>query len=429
MTYFTAAVLTALLYGLVSAAIVPWVQGSRVPVALPPPTGPFQVGRVTAHWTDRSRIEPMAVGRSPRELMIDVWYPAEPSTRPVAPYIVAAAFTRRESEERLRDLLGSAYAPVMAGQVRSNAVESARFAVLAAPTPVLIFSHGGGMPRETYAAQLTDLASHGYVVAAITHTYDAVLTVFPDGRHVYLTPNRWPPPNVSGVEGLPPSEEANPQQLRWWADDIRFVLNELSRENGSSSSPLPFAGYLNLERVGAFGHSAGGQAAAHACQIDRRLKACLNQDGLTGFAPYYLDEAGWGMDQAFMLIVRAQRTHPPTDDELASMQMTREQAGGLIARLEARQEAALRNTGGGSFRVTIQRAGTTHADFTDLPVLQAGPEDDVGTRLRVLQVIRTYTRAFFHQELRGLNSTVLGAQTRTELVVAIDRFEPARRSP
>ena len=104
---------------------------------------------------------------------------------------------------------------------------------------------------------------------------------------------------------MPPSEEANPDRLRWWADDIRFVLNELTRENRIGSSRLPFAGRLDLARVGAFGHSAGGQAAAHACQIDRRLRACLNQDGLSGFAPYYLDTRGWGMDQAFMLIERA----------------------------------------------------------------------------------------------------------------------------
>jgi hypothetical protein len=48
---------------------------------------------------------------------------------------------------------------------------------------------------------------------------------------------------------------------------------------------LPFAGHLDFSRVGAFGHSFGGMAAAHACQIDRRIKACLNQDGLAAMQP------------------------------------------------------------------------------------------------------------------------------------------------
>jgi predicted dienelactone hydrolase len=37
---------------------------------------------------------------------------------------------------------------------------------------VLIFSPGGGMGREVYAAQPEDLASHGYVAAAISHPYE-----------------------------------------------------------------------------------------------------------------------------------------------------------------------------------------------------------------------------------------------------------------
>src|SRR5262249_12542356 len=115
-------------------------------------------------------------------------------------------------------------------------------------------------------------------------------TVFPDGRHVLLASRRWPRPTVSTVEGLPPGEEANRDQIDWWAADIRFTLDELVRERRSPR--LPFDGRLDRARAGAFGHSFGGIVAAHACQIDRRLKACLNQDGLSAFAPYYLDERG-----------------------------------------------------------------------------------------------------------------------------------------
>ena len=92
---------------------------------------------------------------------------------------------------------------------------------------------------------------------------------------------------------------------------------------------LTFAGHLDLSRVGVFGHSAGGQAAAHACQIDR-LRACLNQDGLSGFAPYYLDASGWGMDQAFMLIIRAPRTDPPDESDGRVPTARRLQAGSHV---------------------------------------------------------------------------------------------------
>ena len=301
---------------------------------------------MTVHWTDTSRVEPLALDRRNRELMVDVWYPADSVAGPAAEYLDRSAFDQPQSAERLKGYLRSAYEAIKTGRVQTHAIQGAPFARSAQKTPVLIFSHGGGEARETYTAQLEDVASHGYVVAAITHTYEAVLAVFPDGRHVVLAGKRWPPPTVSSIEGLPPSEEANADPLRWRSDDIRFVLNELSRENGiGDSSRLPFAGRLDLARVGAFGHSGGGQAAAHACQIERRLRACLNQDGLSGFAPYYPAASGWGMDQAFMLIARAPRTDPPTDEELAAMKMTRRQAEDLLERLKARQDAALRKLG------------------------------------------------------------------------------------
>ena len=86
-----------------------------------------------------------------------------------------------------------------------------------------------------------------------------------------------------------------------------FSTSSPARIRTTDASDLPFAGRLDLQRVGAFGHSAGGQAAATACQVERRLRACLNQDGLSAMAPYYLDANGWGMDQAFMLISAIRR--------------------------------------------------------------------------------------------------------------------------
>jgi predicted dienelactone hydrolase len=383
---------------------------------------------VTVHWTDKSRVEPLAADRGYRELMVDIWYPADSAAGPAAEYFDRSAFDQPQIMERLKGYLRTAYDAIKVGRVRTHAIQGAAFARSAKRCPVLIFSHGGGETRETYTAQLEDLASHGYVVAAITHTYDAVLAVFPDGRHVVLAPNRWPPPKASSIEGLPPSEETNPDRLQWWADDISFVLNELDRENRvGGSTRLPFAGRLDLTRAGAFGHSAGGQAAAHACQIDRRLRACLNQDGLSAFAPYYSDASGWGMDQAFMLIVRAPRTDPPTDEELAAMKLTRKQAEALLQRLKARQDATLRNTGKGSYRVVLENKTTSHADFGDLPLLQSRDRAEAETRTRVLGVVRSYTRAFFDKYVRGTKAPLLDGKVASEFVEAVQWFEPAKR--
>jgi predicted dienelactone hydrolase len=193
--------------------------------ALPVSTGPFAVGRVTVHWTDRSRSESVATDRGPRELMVDVWYPADAAAGPAAAYLDPSAFNQPQSAERLKGLLRTTYEGVKAGHVRTHAIQGAPFARSAKRSPVLVFSHGGGELRETYAAQLEDLASHGYAVAAITHTYDSALAIFPDGRHVVLAPKRWAPAATSAIEGLPPSEEANPEcpEIQFWTGIAIFA--------------------------------------------------------------------------------------------------------------------------------------------------------------------------------------------------------------
>jgi predicted dienelactone hydrolase len=375
---------------------------------LPAPTGPFAVGRVSLLLKDESRIEPLDPHLGARRMMVDVWYPADSAgakLSPPAAYLDVKAFENAIGSEGLRKQLGSAYGVIKTGEVTTHATAGAPFASSLRRSPLLIFSPGGGMIRELYTAQLEDLASHGYVVAAITHTYDGFATIFPDGSPILYDSKRWP--RQPSVEG-----EANLNQLEWHTDDIRFVIDELSH----SPSSAPFAERLDLSRIGAFGHSFGGIAAAHACQKDQRIKACLNEDGAVAWQPYFLDARGWGMDQPFMLIERSPRAEPPSDQELAEMKLTRERVNDLLKRLMSRRERALRATGGGTYRVVLQRDGTTHMDFSDLGVLGAGRPEERETKERVLEVVESYVRAFFDRYLKGEKSSFLETKSADRLV-------------
>ena len=275
------------------------------------------------------------------------------------------------------------------------------------------------MVKEQYTAQLEDLASHGYVVVAITHTYDGIATVFPDGRTVVYDSKRWP--RIPSFEG-----ELNLNQLEWHARDIRFVIDELARRN-QDLSRLPFAGHLDLTRIGAFGHSFGGMAAAHACQIDRRIRACLNQDGAEARRPFRLDVRGWGMDQPFMFMTRDPERVQVPDEGLAEMKLTRQQFEQLDATLYAARDAAFKRTGGGSYVIRLETAITSHADFSDLSYLGAQDSSDAQNRAGVLAVIRSYTLAFFEQTLRGKRSSLLEGGSKPKFVTATRRFPPERR--
>jgi len=390
-------------------------QASAI-ATLPLPTGSFAVGKVTAHWVDESRIEPLSPSHDPRELMVDIWYPAEPSTIQ-ADYVDVPAYEKALGADGFQDFFREASETLKRG-VRTHAFASSPYAHSAKKAPVLIFSPGGGMVREVYAAQFEDLATHGYVVAAISHPYDAIVTLFPDGKQIAYSQQRWPkPPSLEG--------EANLNQLEWHANDIRFVLDELTHANSGSS--LPIAGHLDLTRVGAFGHSFGGIAAAHACQLDRRFQACLNEDGVVAKRPLFLDERGWSMDQAFMFITHDPPTRPLTDEQVAQMKMPRARIEAMVKRLEADQEGALRNTGRGGYRVRLRSDKTTHMDFTDLPFLGARDPADAERRTAILATVRSYTLAFFNQYIGGVNSDLLNqAAPPNELVDVVQKFEPVK---
>jgi predicted dienelactone hydrolase len=417
--FFALAAICFLCQAGVAAAPVTNSTNSPALGVLPPPTGPFAVAKTTVHWTDESRVEPLSPNPEPRELMVDIWYPAEPSNAPPASYLDAPAYERAMGKDGFQGFFREASVTLTQG-VKTHAFASAPYARSAEQSPVLIFSPGGGMPREVYAAQLEDLASHGYVIAAISHPYDAIVTLFPDGRQIAYSDKRWP--TTPSVEG-----EANLNQLEWHANDIRFVLDELTRANLASSSALPFAGHLDLSQVGAFGHSFGGMAAAHACQLDRRFKACLNEDGVVAKRPLFLDDHGWGMDQAFMLILHDPPTRPLTDEQIAQMKMSRQRVEALVRRLDADQEAALRNAGKGSYRVRLRSEKVAHMDFSDLPLLGAHDDADAEKRAAILATVRRYVLAFFDQYLRGVNSELLNETAPTnELVDTVDRFQPAK---
>ena len=409
----------ALLVSEISDGHVPGDDAAALPglTALPSPTGPFSVGKVVVHLRDESRIEPLSPTHEPRELMVDIWYPSESQKTAAAQYLDVAAYQQELGVDGFQKYFGNASETITKG-VQTHAVLGAPYAQLAKWSPVLIFSPGGGMVREVYSAQLEDLASHGYVVAAISHPYDAIVTVFPDGRAISYSDKRWPA--IPSLEG-----EANLNQVEWHANDIRFVLDELTRDNPAPSSALPFAGHLDLDRVGAFGHSFGGVAAAHACQLDRRFKACLNEDGLIAEKPFYLDVRGWGMDQAFMLIVRYAPRPRLSDDELAKMKMTRQRVEQIAARLDEYQERALRSTGKGSYRVRLRNEMTSHMDFSDLPILAARDASEEAKRTSILAVVRSYTLAFFSQALEGKESDLLNKPAATEFFEAVQRFGPA----
>lgn len=125
-----------------------------------------------------------------------VWYPAAPSpTAERATYLPKAWAPAGQ-------LLG-----LDAAGLRSHAVEGAAVAEEQSSYPVLVLSPIG-FPPLLLAAIAEELASHGYVVVGVNHTYESAVTVFADGRVVPMSPAA-----VAGLLG--PQTETGPYQERF----------------------------------------------------------------------------------------------------------------------------------------------------------------------------------------------------------------------
>ncbi|MFI6291508.1 lipase [Nonomuraea sp. NPDC050790] len=275
----------------------PGGAGAAVRVALPAPGGPYRVGTVAVRLVDRSRRDPLVRSKPYRELMVSLWYPARDATGPVAPHMapLAAADWDRHSAPPMGIKAGAVDWAATATHARTGAPVDPR----AGKLPVVLFGSGDGGPRTLGTTLVQDLASRGYLVVTVDHTYEADQVEFPGGRVVRALPlpSKLTPRVIAKLL-------AQHSQAR--LADMRFVLGRITAlagggDQGTGSRPAgggnpgagaPLGGLkdwgrvpeglrgaVDLSRVGALGQSLGGSVAAQLVRDDRRVDAGVNLDG------------------------------------------------------------------------------------------------------------------------------------------------------
>src|SRR5262249_16187215 len=151
-----------------------------------------------------------------------------------------------------RESYGRSYQTI--SRIKSHAIKDARPLVGEQRFPILIFSHGGGIPVLFYTAIIENLVSHGYAVAAVEHCYDGATVVFPDGR--IITQSGW---DQDSKRTKKEQARFHAERHRTGALDNCFVLDQLERlDSGILKGTFPhLKGRLDTSRVGALGHSFG----------------------------------------------------------------------------------------------------------------------------------------------------------------------------
>ncbi len=369
-----------------------WLVALALPVLLPVPqlpdvTGSFAIGTQTFHLTDESRDEIYTDDPGDkREIMMQVWYPAEADAEgETAVYLDDLDVVGAVLAERL-DL--PAFLLDHVNLVDVGAQNDVPVLAADAPYPVLVFSHGLRGFRGQNTTMARELVSHGFVVVTIDHTYGNVISVFPDGRVAFYTPE------VLSGDGQPP--RTSNTLVNVWADDIGFALDQLAAWNEAEGSD--FASRLDLSKIGAFGHSTGGGTTVEFCGRDERCQAGVGLD--PWLTPVSEDIMTAGLSQPF-LFLRADQWIADDSGENFAIART------LLAGLE--------ETG---YLATI--AGADHFDFSDLPLFspltpQLGLSSTMDSEY-VVEMMTQMTAAFFRQELNGEGENlVFGAMVYPEM--------------
>src|SRR3954471_11409364 len=201
--------------------------------SLPAPTGSYPVGRITFQLVDDKR-----------EFVVQAWYPAQSGAEGKRALWVPADQLSHEEKGFVGMLLRRSSAPSAKDvtKVLTSVVVHAREGVPLSGSPkrfpVILLAAGSQQIPSQYSCLAEDLASRGFVVVGYG-------------------------PTVMGG--------------RTWRDDLTRILDQLAVWNTTQGHL--FFGRLNLDRIGAFGHSFGASALSIIAAYDKRLKAIVLIDG------------------------------------------------------------------------------------------------------------------------------------------------------
>ena len=320
--------------------------------------------------------------RNNAKFMVTFWYPAVAQAGVLPAKYVEPQVASGTPSYNLTSYGGGNFSSQVAAFF-SHSLSNAPLAANLPACPIVLYDPGTSGHRRENTGKAEDLASWGYVAVGLD-TIDTAVSVLPNGAVVIgQTPDEV---TAGGLEAA----------IGGRLPDLEFVLDELQSLN--AADPL-LGGRLDLDKIGVFGYSLGGAAAAQLCLRDPRCKACasldwvwaettlLTQSPSPGF-PYLFFRSGFGPDP-----------DPGWSD-----------AGWPDERLDFFTEFVTN-------AYWVKLASTDHGDFGDYDLILDSRSLTIltGTPMsgqflppaRASQIVRAYLLSFFNKFLRGEDDHLL----------------------
>ncbi|MFJ9841889.1 alpha/beta hydrolase family protein [Kitasatospora sp. NPDC101155] len=336
---------------------------------LPAPTGPYAAGEEIIHLTDENRLDPWVPSSGPRQLTVTMIYPAVPGTGTPAPYMTEAEAAGILQHRPMP--ASSGLTPQTLSSVTTHAFDGAR--PQRGKHPLVVLSAAAENPRMMLTSLATELASHGYVVALVGHTYEDTGETLANGQT---------PP--CAICDHPETIDFNAETASR-AKDVSFVIDQLTHGN----TAWRLAHLIDKHEIGMAGHSLGGATAAATMIADPRVGAGVDMDGTFFPAP-----TPGQINRPFLMLGRADG-HTPGD-------------GGDDIVWKQAWDAL------GGYKKWLTVAGADHFSFADQDMLreQAGfPSASPLSPERGAAITREYVTAFFDKTLKGSDSPLLDGPT------------------
>ena len=275
---------------------------------IPLPSGDFLIGTESFILIDNNR-EGIYGEEENRRIKIQFWYPAESiDGYDLVPWLEDGKVV---AQGLARDTGLPSFVLNHTELIMSNSYQGAPISEAFNEYPIVIISHGWGGFRNLHTDLAEELASLGYIVVSIDHTYGSVATVFSDEDVAFLNPDALPESD-STSEFLGYANTL----VNTYAGDISLTLDELEKMNiGDVSSR--FEGKLDLANIGLLGHSTGGGADVAVAINDDRIKALFGMDAWV--EPIYDTEIEKGLDIPVLFLRSGSWRVGPNNDNLLKL--------------------------------------------------------------------------------------------------------------
>ncbi|MCK8061664.1 MULTISPECIES: hypothetical protein [unclassified Fusibacter] len=370
-TWFHSLLIILVLLSAILMVILPVLE-------LPLPTGDYRVGTVSMDVSDDERLEIYSEEEANRKIRLQIWYPSDDITGGNRVKWI------REGVPIMRGLSKDWNLPYLmfdhTALIESNSYENVNVSRHKQNYPLVVISHGWSGFRNLHTDLAEELASHGYIVVSIDHTYGSIGVLFDDGNLVYKNPSALPNRHLTS-DFLDYASKL----VTTYAGDVTLALNELEFMNKGQVDSL-FKGKINFDQVGLLGHSTGGGGDVLAAISDNRIKALFGMDAWVEPLDEALVEKGLDIPAVFL------------------------RSGDWEAGLNNDHLLKLISSSQGKVKL-YQIMGTTHYDFSMSymysPLTRAMKLTGDLSKESIIDLQRSMALRFFDRELKGVTASMI----------------------